>query len=89
MEKVSELSKPQEGESTALVPSGQELDAQIKQKRLVYQNMISIVLAEAGNEKLALAWKTIESLLDKKEAMDLFIKLTENKDEFMKMMEGV
>ena len=35
--------------------------------------MIAIVLAEAGNEKLAMAWQTIEGLLDKKEAMDLFI----------------
>jgi len=51
--------------------------------------MIAIVLAEAGNEKLAKAWSTVENILDKQEIADIFIKLIENKEEFMKMMEGV
>jgi len=63
--KVDALSKPKDPQqSYQLVSSAEAQEAEFHQKRLLYQKMIAIVLSEAGNEKLAKAWSTVENLLD-------------------------
>jgi len=46
------------------------------------------VLTEVDNEKLAKAWLTIASILDKKEVMDIFVKMCESKDDFVNLIES-
>jgi len=87
--KVEQLSADEESKSTALVPQTEAEDAKLKRKRDLYQKLISVVLSETDNQKLANAWMTVQNLLEKPEVADIFIKLTENKDDFMKMMECV
>ena len=55
----------------------------------MYQQVVGMVLLEAGNPKLAAAWSAMQGLMDKKEVFDLFLNLVENKDQFLKVAESI
>ena len=65
-----------------------ELGTGRDRKRAIYSQLIYIVLTEVENEKLAKAWLTVASILDKKEVMDIFVKMCESKDDFINLIES-
>ena len=64
------------------------MGAERDRKRAIYSQLIYIVLTEVDNEKLAKAWLTVSSILDKKEVMDIFVKMCESKEDFVNLIES-
>ena len=81
-EALSQSQTAQNAKETA-----RDLITSAEKRKAIYSQLIYIVLAEVDNTKLAQAWTTINSMLDKKEVMEVFVRLSENKDDFIKLIE--